>query len=276
MSEWLQVHRGDQPLIVSFPHTGTDIPADVEQHLVSPWLARKDADWWVHLLYDMAPKLGASTVRTTISRTVIDVNRDPSGASLYPGQATTDLCPVTTFDGEPLYKRGSEPDESEIERRREQFFTPYHTVLAAEIERVRAKLGVAVLYDAHSILSHVPRLFDGQLPNFNIGTNNGATCNVALTRRVEAICDDPRFTRVTNGRFRGGWTTRHYGQPMRGVHAIQMELACRSYMDEPNAPLSSDNWPPSYDISRAANAREVLSKVLSACIEFAASLRSKK
>jgi N-formylglutamate deformylase len=272
MSESIQVHRGDRPLIVSFPHTGTDIPADVEQNLVSPWLARKDADWWVHLLYDMAPKLGASTVRTTISRTVIDVNRDPSGASLYPGQATTDLCPVTTFDGEPLYKTGLEPDESEIE----QYFAPYHTALAAEIERVRAKLGVVVLYDAHSILSHVPRLFDGQLPNFNIGTNNGATCNVALTRRVEAICDDPRFTRVTNGRFRGGWTTRHYGQPMRGVHAIQMELACRTYMDEPNAPLAAGNWPPSYDISRAANARDVLSKVLSACIEFAASLRSKK
>src|SRR6185503_11617387 len=181
MSEWLQVHRGDRPLIVSFPHTGTDIPADVEQHLVSPWLARKDADWWVHLLYDMAPKLGASTVRTTISRTVIDVNRDPSGASLYPGQATTDLCPVTTFDGEPLYKSGREPDESEIARRREQYFAPYHTALAAEVERVRARLGVVVLFDAHSILSHVPRLFDGQLPNFNIGTNNGATCNVALT-----------------------------------------------------------------------------------------------
>jgi len=276
MSAWLQIHHGDRPLIVSFPHTGTDIPAEIEEHLVSPWLARKDADWWVHLLYDLAPKLGASTVRTTLSRTVIDVNRDPSGASLYPGQATTDLCPVTTFDGEPLYKSGREPDESEIARRRERFFAPYHTALAAEVERVRAKLGVVVLYDAHSILSHVPRLFDGQLPNFNIGTNNGATCNVALTRRVEAICDDPRFTRVTNGRFRGGWTTRHYGQPMRGVHAIQMELACRTYMDEPNAPLSSENWPPSYDISRAASAREVLGKVLSACIEFAASLRSKK
>ena len=275
MSDWLQVHRGDGPLIVSFPHTGTDIPEDVEPHLVSPWLARKDADWWVHLLYDMAPALGATTVRTAISRTVIDVNRDPSGASLYPGQATTDLCPITTFDGEPLYKPGRDPDAGEIAQRRERYFAPYHAALSREIERVRDKHGHVVLYDAHSILSRVPRLFDGQLPNFNIGTNNGATCDPALTQRVETICDDPRFTRVTNGRFRGGWTTRHYGQPARGVHAIQMELACRTYLDEPDGKVSSESWPTHYDAVRAASAREVLTQVLTACIEFADSLRSK-
>jgi N-formylglutamate deformylase len=273
MSEWLEVHRGSKPLIVSFPHTGTDIPEDIEQRLVSAWLARKDADWWVHQLYDMARELGATTIRTKISRTVIDVNRDPSGASLYPGQNTTELCPLTTFDGEPLYKPGCEPDATEIARRRERFFEPYHAALSAEIERLRAEHGRVVLYDAHSILSRVPRLFDGVLPNFNIGTNNGTTCDPALTRRIEQVCDsDARFTRVTNGRFRGGWTTRHYGQPARGIHAIQMELACRSYLEEPQTRLSPENWPPAYALARATPVRTKLDEALRGCIQFAESL----
>lgn len=276
MNEWIEAHRGTKPLIVSFPHTGTDIPQDIEQRLTSSWLARKDADWWVHRLYDMAQNLGASTVRTTISRTVIDVNRDPSGASLYPGQATTDLCPLTTFNGEPLYKSGDEPDASEIARRRERFFDPYHAALSAEIERVRAAHGCVVIYDAHSILSRVPRLFDGQLPNFNVGTDYGKTCDLALTNRIEEICDaDSRFTRVTNGRFRGGWTVRHYGQPARNVHAIQMELACRSYMDEPQDAPAPENWPQPYSPARAALARTTLTRVLQACIEFALSRTEK-
>ena len=272
MTDWVQIHRGTRPLIVSFPHTGTDIPGDIEEQLVSPWIGRKDADWWIHLLYDMAPSLGASTVRTPFSRTVIDVNRDPSGVSLYPGQNTTELCPTTTFDGEPLYKSGKEPDPNEIDRRRKQFFAPYHEALSTEVERVRAQHSAAVLYDAHSIVSRVPRLFDGELPNFNIGTNNGATCDQALTSKVEAMCDSRPFSRVTNGRFRGGWTTRHYGQPARNIHAIQMELAIRSYMDEPEAKLSSDNWPPQFNLARAAAARNILTNVLRACIDFAESL----
>lgn len=271
MSEWLEIHRGSAPLIVSLPHTGTAIPADIEERLVSPWLARKDTDWHVHLLYDMARELQATTVRTTISRTVIDVNRDPSGASLYPGQATTDLCPLTTFDGEPLYGAALEPDTDEIAHRRERFFDPYHAALGAEIERLRTAQGCVVLYDAHSIRSRVPRLFEGELPNFNIGTNDGAACASRLTQRIEAACTDPRWTRVTNGRFKGGWTTRHYGQPARNVHAIQMELACRGYLREPGLPLSEHNWPPSYDPEFAAPLRRVLHDVLSHCIDLARS-----
>jgi formiminoglutamase len=188
------------------PHTGTDIPADIEAKLVSPWLARKDADWWVHLLYDFAQSLGATTVRTSLSRTVIDVNRDPSGASLYPGQATTDLCPTTTFDGEPLYEAGREPDAAEIARRRTEYFEPYHATLAAELQRLRAQHARVMLYEAHSIRSRVPRLFDGLLPHFNIGTNGGASCDPTLASAIEAACDKSSFTRVTNGRFKGGWT----------------------------------------------------------------------
>ena len=267
--DWLLVQRGDAPLVVSFPHTGTEIPADIEARLVSPWLARKDADWWVDRLYDFAAALGATTVRTALSRTVIDVNRDPTGASLYPGQATTELCPLTTFDGEPLYRPGEEPDDAEIAERRERFFAPYHAALAAELERLRARHGKVVLYEAHSIRSRVPRLFEGELPNFNIGTNAGASCDPALTAAVEAVCDASRFSRVTNGRFKGGWTTRRYGRPETGVHALQMELACRGYMEE--SPATPQSWPAPYDPGRAAPMRAALTQVLNACLDFARS-----
>ncbi|MFZ5718580.1 MAG: N-formylglutamate deformylase [Pseudomonadota bacterium] len=270
MTDWLQLHRGEAPLVVSFPHTGTDIPAGIERGLVSPWLGRRDADWWVDRLYDFASELGATTVRTTISRTVIDVNRDPSGASLYPGQASTELCPTTTFDGEPLYRDGAAPDAAEIARRRKTYFEPYHAALAGELARLRAIHDRVVLYEAHSIRSRIPRLFEGELPNFNIGTNSGESCDVALTAAVEGACDASGFSRVTNGRFKGGWTTRHYGDPQGGVHAIQMELACRGYMDEPDGPPAPENWPTPYDPDRAAFMRGALRNVLQACLDFAA------
>jgi N-formylglutamate deformylase len=267
--DWLQVHRRGAPIIVSFPHTGTEIPQDIEARLVSPWLARKDADWWVDQLYDFAQELGATMVRTAISRTVIDVNRDPSGASLYPGQATTELCPTTTFDGEPLYRLGQEPDEPEIARRRTTWFLPYHDVLAAEIERLRAVHGQVVLYEAHSIRSRIPRLFDGELPNFNIGTNSGASCAPELAAAVEAACAASGFSHVLNGRFKGGWTIRRYGQPEAGVHAIQMELACRGYMDDPVEPPAPDAWPAPYRPDQAAPMRAALAEVLKAALAFA-------
>ncbi|MDB5457819.1 MAG: hutG [Caulobacter sp.] len=269
MADWLQIARGDAPLIVSLPHTGTEIPTAIEATLASSWLARKDADWWVHRLYDFAAELGATTVRTAISRTVIDVNRDPSGASLYPGQATTELCPTTSFDGEPLYKPGQAPDAQAIAERRAAFFDPYHAALAAEVERLRARHGKVVVYEAHSIRSLVPRLFDGPLPNFNLGDNGGATCDAALTAAVEAVCDATDFSRVTNGRFKGGWTTRHYGRPADGVHAIQMELACRGYMDDPAETPTAETWPTPYDPDRAAPMRAALTDILKACLAFA-------
>lgn len=268
MTEWLEIHRGDAPLLVSFPHTGIELPADIERSLVSPWLARKDTDWWVHRLYDMARELGATTVRTCVSRTVIDVNRDPSGASLYPGRATTGLCPLTTFDGEPLYRVRQEPNAAAVDERRAHWFDPYHAALLEELRRLREKYGRVVLYDAHSIRSSVPRLFRGELPNLNIGTFRGASCDSALTRGIENACQVPRFTRATDDRFVGGWTTRHYGQPARGVHAVQMELACRGYLDEPPLP-DTGNWPPPYDPERAGPLRAVLERVLRNCIEFA-------
>jgi formiminoglutamase len=266
--DWLEIGRGTAPLVVSFPHTGSEIPDELQPRFTSLWHARRDADWWVDRLYDFAGGLGATTVRTRISRSVIDVNRDPSGTSLYPGQATTELCPTTDFDGAPLYRSGQAPDEIEIARRREIWFEPYHAVLRTEIERLRGKYSDIVLFDAHSIRSHIPRLFDGELPQFNIGTNAGRSCAPELTDAVEAACAASDYSRVVNGRFKGGWTTRHYGEPARGIHAVQLELACRGYIDEPDVP-SPANWPTHYSETRAAELRAVLKAVLVACDAFA-------
>ena len=270
--DWLRVQRGDAPLIVSFPHTGTDIPAEIEARLVSPWLGRRDADWWVDRLYGFARDLGATTIRTGMSRTVIDVNRDPSGVSLYPGQAVTELCPTTTFDGEALYRPGAAPANDEIVARRTRWFDPYHLALEVEIARLRAAHGAVVLYDAHSIRSTIPRLFDGELPHFNIGDNSGRSCDARLTAAVEAVCDRSPFSRVTNGRFKGGSITRGHGRPWDGAHAIQMELACRGYIDEPAGPPTPETWPPAFDLDRAAAMTRALTSVLQACLAIAPSL----
>ena len=267
--EWLECRRGDAPLVVSLPHTGTEIPVTVAGCLVSPWLARKDTDWHVERLYDFAEGLGATVLRTRLSRTVIDVNRDPSGASLYPGLTTTELCPTTTFDGEPLYRAGQEPSPDEVARRRVAWFDPYHASLATEIARLRAMHPRVVVYDGHSIRSAIPRLFDGELPHFNIGTHSGRSCDPRLTAAVEPAIEPSPFTRVTDGRFCGGFITRTYGRPDDGVHAIQIELAMRSYLADPADPPDRATWPPVYDAALAAPAREVLSRALEACLTFA-------
>jgi len=262
--DWLRVHRGDAPLVIAFPHGGTDL-AGLDEQFVSPWHAQIDTDWWIADLYAFAADLGATLVATTISRSVIDMNRDPSGASLYPGQATTELCPTTTFDGEPLY-RFDQPDEASITQRLNLYHRPYHDALTAELDRLQATHGRVVLYDAHSIRSHVPRLFDGELPQFNIGTNGGATCAPELETIVANICAASGRSHVVNGRFKGGWTTRHYGRPEDGVHAIQIELAQRGYMTEPDA-ITHANWPSTLDPNPAI--RPVLEQVIAATLDFA-------
>lgn len=268
MQSWLTVRRGQAPLIVSFPHTGTDLPAEYELRLVSPWLARKDADWWIEKLYDFAGALDATIIHTVISRTVIDVNRDPSGASLYPGQATTELCPTTTFDGEALYKPGQEPTTADINDRRTRFFEPYHAAIANEIARLRAVYRQIVLYDCHSIRSLIPRLFNGELPVFNVGTNFGVSCASELADAIRRLCAKSSFSYVINGRFKGGWITRCYGRPQQGVHAVQMELACRGYMYEKLGPVSESEWPTPYNATYAAPIRAVLTNILKTCLLF--------
>jgi N-formylglutamate deformylase len=260
MTDWLAITAGDAPLIVSVPHAGTVIPADIAG-LRSLDLARRDADHHVDRLYAFAADLGATILHSRVSRTVIDLNRDPSGKSLYPGQATTGLCPVTTFDGAPLYTVGAEPDAAEIERRRAAYFDPYHAALTEQIARLRALHPAVVVYDAHSIRSHVPRLFDGELPQFNIGSYDGASCDSALTSAIAADCAGS--SHVVNGRFKGGWITRHYGDPASGVHAVQMELAIRGYADE------AGPWPPPWDAGRTAHLQAKLHAILTTCLDFA-------
>jgi formiminoglutamase len=268
MTDWLEISRADTPLIVCFPHTGLELPTSLAPRYVSAWLARKDADHHVHRLYAFVRQLGATTLRTTISRSVIDVNRDPSGMSLYPDQATTELCPLMTFDGEPLYRPNTQPSAAEVEQRLKTWFWPYHNALQAELDRLRAKHERVVVYDAHSIRSRIERLYPGTLPELNLGTSDGLSCDVALERAVQRVIAGSERSWVVNGRFKGGWTTRHYGAPERGVHALQMELACRSYLQEPDA-TDESNWPALFEPARAAPLQDVLKQVVQACIAFA-------
>ncbi len=245
--------EGDSPVILAQPHVGTQLPDDLWERLNPRGEELADTDWHIDRLYDgLLP--GASVIRAKIHRYAIDLNPDPTGASLSPGQNTTDLCPRTDFDNRPIWDPGEEPTAHEVQDRRRLYHAPYHAALAAQIKRVQARHGVAVLWDCHSIRSHVPFLFAGTLPVFNIGTNAGTTCAPSVRQAVEAACKGVA-TQVSDGRFKGGWTTRHYGNPAKGVHAIQMELAQRAY-------LHAEAPPWDYDGARAAPIREALSKAL--------------
>ena len=250
-----ELHQGTSPVILAFPHTGTDVPADMWERLNDNGRILADTDWHIERLYDgLLPDV--TTVRATFHRYVIDANRDPAGVSLYPGQNTTGLVPETDFDGKPIWKEGEAPTEADIAHRLANFHAPYHAAIAAEIERVKAIHGVAILYDCHSIRSLIPFLFEGRLPDFNIGTDMGRTCAKAIeTATFEACAKAEGYTSILNGRFKGGWTTRHYGKPETGVHAIQMELAQASH-------LSTEVSPFAYDEEKAARLRLHLKNIL--------------
>ncbi len=228
----VEVVRGDGPVVLGLPHTATWLPAEVEARLNAVGRGLADTDWHVDRLYD-GLLAGATTVRAMFHRYLIDANRGPDDASLYPGQNTTGLCPVTDFDGRPIWREGEAPGAEEVAERVAAWHAPYHAALRAEVERVRALHGVAILYDCHSIRSEIPFLFEGRLPDFNVGTAGGASCAPIVERAVMHIVRGAvGRSWVLNGRFKGGWTTRHYGQPSEGVHAVQMELAQAAYMDE--------------------------------------------
>jgi N-formylglutamate amidohydrolase len=217
------IHAGEAPLIFSVPHAGTELPPDIAGQLTPHANTLPDTDWHVEALYDFAADLGATLIRANVSRYVIDLNRPPQDESLYPGQATTGLCPPIEFDGTPIYQNGKKVPAAEAARRREVYWQPYHDRLAAEIARVKARHGYALLFDCHSIASRVPRLFPGTLPDLNLGTVNGASCAGALQTKIAEIIQKCGFTQIVNGRFIGGHITRHYGKPSENVHAVQME-----------------------------------------------------
>ncbi|KTQ91803.1 N-formylglutamate amidohydrolase [Aureimonas ureilytica] len=262
----VEIHQGPSPVILGLPHTGTEVAADIFARLNENGRLLADTDWHIERLYDgLLP--GATTVRATFHRYVIDANRDPSGASLYPGQNTTGLVPLTDFDGAPIWREGEEPDEAEIAQRRDAFHAPYHAALAGEIARVKALHGFAILYDCHSIRSTIPFLFEGRLPDFNIGTDHGATCAPEIERVAAETCAAAEgYTSVLNGRFKGGWTTRHYGRPVDQVHAIQMELAQATH-------LATEAPPFAYDEARAQPLRTVLSTLLTRIEALGAGLK---
>lgn len=249
------VTRGDSPVILGMPHVGTWLPDDLTRRLNDNGRALADTDWHIARLYaDLLP--GVTVVASNVHRYAIDANRDPAGVSLYPGQNTTSLCPLTDFDNQPIWAKGQEPSEGEILARRAAFHAPYHAALQAEIDRTRAKHGTVILYDCHSIRSVIPFLFPGTLPVFSIGTNDGTTCAAPVEQATTTPCKAAKdMGHVVNGRFKGGWTTRHYGRPGDGIHAIQMELAQRAY-------LSSEAAPWSYDPARAEPLRATLAQIL--------------
>ena len=226
------VTQGDSAIVLGQPHGGTHVPDDIRARLNPRGQGLDDTDWHINRLYDGLLD-GVTVVQSHIHRYVIDANRDPEGQSLYPGQNTTTLVPETDFDGQPIWQDGQSPSDDEIAARRKAYHAPYHLALADELERVRNRHGVAILFECHSIRSSIPFLFDGELPVFNIGTNDGASCAAAVETAVQTVAERATgFTSVLNGRFKGGWSTRHYGRPETGIHAIQMELAQRTYMDE--------------------------------------------
>jgi N-formylglutamate amidohydrolase len=259
MTPW-QLARGDSPLVIDVPHAGTFVPDALAARLSSAARAFPDTDWHVDKLYSFARETGATLMTATHSRYLVDLNRDPSGAALYAGADNTELCPTLTFANEPIYE-GDPPNGAEIAARRAAHFDPYHAQLAAEIERVRSRHGFALLLDGHSIRSSVPRFFSGRLPDLNLGTADGASCAESIQRRAHGIVGSvPGFSHVVNGRFKGGYVTRHYGAPARGVHALQLEIAQACYMDE--AP------PYPWDERRAGALINVLRALVAALAEW--------
>lgn len=256
------LNRGDSPLILAFPHVGTFVPADIAGRLNERGTALVDTDWFIDEVYEgLMPE--ATIIRATFSRYVIDANRDPEGVSLYPGQNTTTLCSTIDFEGQPLYHPGQEPTPGEIEARRIAFHSPYHAAIREEIARIKAKHGFAVLYDGHSIRSELPFLFEGTLPALNLGTNEGATLFPEMEKHAFEIAQQSGFESVLNGRFKGGWTTRHYGQPDQNVCAFQMEIAQSAYLKTEHAP-----W--ALDAEKCARLRPILKSILEALLDEAA------
>ena len=228
-----EFHPGRTPLLVSIPHAGLELPADIAARMTDTANQLVDTDWHIPQLYNFLDELGVSVIAATQSRYVVDLNRPPDGESLYPGQATTGLAPTTSFDGEALYRIKQEPDGKEIDGRIERYWRPYHDRIERELREIRQRFGYALLWDAHSIRSHVPRLFNGRLPDLNFGTNAGQSCDSKLMKRILSVAEETEgFTHVLNGRFKGGYITRRYGSPEEDVHAIQLELSQATYMQE--------------------------------------------
>jgi N-formylglutamate deformylase len=255
-------HQGAGSLVVSFPHVGTYLPDEIAATMTDAGRAVADTDWHVHLLYSFLENSDATRLIATHSRYAADLNRDPEGGLLYPGKFETGVCPVTSFSGQPLYKPGYAPDADAVTRRIREYWQPYHQQLTSALARAKAVHGYALLLDAHSILSRLPRLFEGRVPHLNLGTADGKSCAPAIADAAMAVFSGQnRFSAVKNGRFKGGHITRHYGRPQDGIHVLQLEIAMDTYLDEGNPAL--------FDAARAAPLQNVLRDFVAAIGEAA-------
>ena len=258
--EVFSFQAGSAPLLVSVPHDGRSLAPGMAERLTAAGAALPDTDWHVAELYASVRELGAHVLVAKYSRYVVDLNRPADDAALYPGQLSTGLCPQETFAGDAIYRDGDEPRAAEIEARKSAYWHPYHAKIAATLESIRARHGYALLWDAHSIASVVPRLFDGELPALNLGSNGGDSAAPALVRRVAAAASGKDI--VVDGRFKGGYITRHYGRPAAGVHALQLEIAQRCYMDE-----ASRQFDPARAATLMATVRSMLEAYLASAAE---------
>jgi N-formylglutamate deformylase len=263
MSDIFSLIQRNSPLILSQPHVGQNIPGKISEKLTAAAQQIPDTDWYIDQLYaPIAEDLSATVVTAKMSRYVIDLNRDPSGASLYPGQSVTELCPTTLFDGDPLYKDAQAPSEPEVQERKDLYWRPYHDALVSEIQRIKNLHGFALLYDCHSIRSVIPRFFDGRLPTMNVGTNNGQTIAPTLTSELKkTLALHHSYSSILNGRFKGGFITRNYGNPDQHIHAVQMELTQIDYMNE--------ELPFVFDEEKAVALRPHLQAILATMLEWA-------
>jgi len=258
MNETFQLHRGSAPLLVSLPHDGSEIPSDMAARMHARARIAPDTDWHVARLYAFARELGASILVPKYSRYVVDLNRPPDDVSLYPGQNTTGLCPIVQFSGDPVYVDDAHPAPDEIHTRIDAYWRPYHAALSDELRRLRTEHGRVVLWEGHSIRGECPFLFEGRLPDFNLGTASGASCSPMLLERLTGILSQADgYDFVANGRFKGGYITRHFGDPANGIDAVQLEISQRIYMDEESF---------EYDEEKATAAQRVIRSLLAATL----------
>ncbi|MEO6154228.1 MAG: N-formylglutamate deformylase [Thermomonas sp.] len=260
MNDIFQLHRGSAPLLVSLPHDGSAIPEEFAARMTPTARCAPDTDWHVARLYNFARDLGASILVPQWSRYVIDLNRGEDDTSLYPGQNTTGLCPIVQFSGAPVYLPNQQPDAADVSARIERYWRPYHDALRGELDRLRTAHGRVTLWEGHSIKgSELPFLFEGRLPDLNLGTANGASCSAALQARLEAeLAGQSNYDWVTNGRFKGGHITRHYGDPANSTDAVQLEISQRCYMDEATF---------EYDAGKAGELHQLLQALLRATLQ---------
>jgi N-formylglutamate deformylase len=259
------LRRGDAPLLLSLPHVGHIVVDELREAYVPRALASEDTDWHLDRLYDFAADLGASVILPRYSRYVIDLNRPPDDTPMYPGASNTELCPTRFFTGEALYREGRAPDATEVARRRTLYWQPYHEALAAELQRLRERFGHVVLFDGHSIRSELPWLFEGRLPDLNLGTADGRSCAPSLRAALQRVLDSQHgYTHVTDGRFKGGYITRHYGRPEQRVHAVQLEKCQCLYMDEGRGEGATF----AYDDAKADKLKPLLRQLLATALTW--------